>query len=180
MDEHTLNDLLECSVCLDRLNTSSKVLPCQHTFCRKCLEVSSDDEIQKFVCDCECILYVFLGNLCQSTGVALSWMSYSGRYENWGSASKCAAYENIRRYVLCMQHILYILKKKKKQYSIPNNPHTHKVDICVWSILFRNYCSGCHIIILSVLYVCRTTVPHGLTFIRISRQGTFYAFLNSN
>ncbi|XP_013098525.1 E3 ubiquitin-protein ligase SH3RF1 [Stomoxys calcitrans] len=39
MDEHTLNDLLECSVCLDRLNTSSKVLPCQHTFCRKCLEV---------------------------------------------------------------------------------------------------------------------------------------------
>lgn len=57
MDEHTLNDLLECSVCLDRLNTSSKVLPCQHTFCRKCLEVSSDDEIQKFVCDCECISF---------------------------------------------------------------------------------------------------------------------------
>ncbi|XP_037826513.1 E3 ubiquitin-protein ligase SH3RF1-like isoform X2 [Lucilia sericata] len=39
MDEHTLNDLLECSVCLERLDTSSKVLPCQHTFCRKCLEV---------------------------------------------------------------------------------------------------------------------------------------------
>lgn len=37
MDEGTLNDLLECSVCLDRLDTSSKVLPCQHTFCRKCL-----------------------------------------------------------------------------------------------------------------------------------------------
>ncbi|XP_022225747.2 E3 ubiquitin-protein ligase SH3RF1 [Drosophila obscura] len=37
MDEHTLNDLLECSVCLDRLDTTSKVLPCQHTFCRKCL-----------------------------------------------------------------------------------------------------------------------------------------------
>jgi phage FluMu protein Com len=37
MDEWTLNDLLECSVCLDRLDTSSKVLPCQHTFCRKCL-----------------------------------------------------------------------------------------------------------------------------------------------
>lgn len=33
-----LNDLLECSVCLERLDTSSKVLPCQHTFCRKCLE----------------------------------------------------------------------------------------------------------------------------------------------
>uniref|UniRef100_A0A1A9VGQ1 RING-type E3 ubiquitin transferase n=1 Tax=Glossina austeni TaxID=7395 RepID=A0A1A9VGQ1_GLOAU len=39
MDENTLNDLLECSVCLERLDTSSKVLPCQHTFCRKCLEV---------------------------------------------------------------------------------------------------------------------------------------------
>ncbi|KAI8040156.1 E3 ubiquitin-protein ligase SH3RF1 [Drosophila gunungcola] len=38
MDEHTLNDLLECSVCLDRLDTTSKVLPCQHTFCRKCLQ----------------------------------------------------------------------------------------------------------------------------------------------
>lgn len=40
MDENTLNDLLECSVCLERLDTTSKVLPCQHTFCRKCLEVS--------------------------------------------------------------------------------------------------------------------------------------------
>lgn len=38
MDEGTLNDLLECSVCVDRLDTSSKVLPCQHTFCKKCLE----------------------------------------------------------------------------------------------------------------------------------------------
>lgn len=41
MDEHTLNDLLECSVCLERLDTTSKVLPCQHTFCRKCLLVSN-------------------------------------------------------------------------------------------------------------------------------------------
>ncbi|XP_065201174.1 E3 ubiquitin-protein ligase SH3RF3-like isoform X2 [Planococcus citri] len=38
MDEWTLNDLLECSVCLERLDTYSKVLPCQHTFCKKCLE----------------------------------------------------------------------------------------------------------------------------------------------
>ncbi|XP_018572953.1 E3 ubiquitin-protein ligase SH3RF1 isoform X2 [Anoplophora glabripennis] len=43
MDEGTLNDLLECSVCLDRLDTSSKVLPCQHTFCKKCL----DEIVQK-------------------------------------------------------------------------------------------------------------------------------------
>ena len=33
-----LNDLLECSVCLERLNLQSRVLPCQHTFCLKCLE----------------------------------------------------------------------------------------------------------------------------------------------
>uniref|UniRef100_A0A182YK05 Uncharacterized protein n=1 Tax=Anopheles stephensi TaxID=30069 RepID=A0A182YK05_ANOST len=39
MDERLLNDLLECSVCLERLDSSSKVLPCQHTFCRKCLEI---------------------------------------------------------------------------------------------------------------------------------------------
>lgn len=43
-----LNDLLECSVCLERLDTSSKVLPCQHTFCRKCLEeiVSARHELR--------------------------------------------------------------------------------------------------------------------------------------
>lgn len=38
MDETALNELLECSVCLERLNASSKVLPCQHTFCKRCLE----------------------------------------------------------------------------------------------------------------------------------------------
>lgn len=38
MEEWMLNDLLECSVCLERLDISSRVLPCQHTFCKKCLE----------------------------------------------------------------------------------------------------------------------------------------------
>lgn len=38
MDEQSLNELLECSVCLDRLDHTSKVLPCQHTFCRRCLD----------------------------------------------------------------------------------------------------------------------------------------------
>ncbi|XP_042907887.1 E3 ubiquitin-protein ligase SH3RF3 isoform X3 [Parasteatoda tepidariorum] len=37
MDEAFLNDLLECSVCLEQLDSSSKVLPCQHTFCKRCL-----------------------------------------------------------------------------------------------------------------------------------------------
>ena len=48
MDERTLNELLECSVCLDRLDASSKVLPCQHTFCRRCLEeiVSTKHELR--------------------------------------------------------------------------------------------------------------------------------------
>ncbi|CAG9129847.1 unnamed protein product [Plutella xylostella] len=41
MDEGLLNDLLECSVCLERLDTSSRVLPCQHTFCLKCLKLIS-------------------------------------------------------------------------------------------------------------------------------------------
>ncbi|XP_033743486.1 E3 ubiquitin-protein ligase SH3RF1-like isoform X1 [Pecten maximus] len=38
MDEKSLNELLECSVCLERLDGTSKVLPCQHTFCRRCLD----------------------------------------------------------------------------------------------------------------------------------------------
>ena len=48
MDERTLNELLECSVCLDRLDATSKVLPCQHTFCRRCLEeiVSTKHELR--------------------------------------------------------------------------------------------------------------------------------------
>lgn len=38
MDTANLNELLECSVCLEQLDQTCKVLPCQHTFCRKCLE----------------------------------------------------------------------------------------------------------------------------------------------
>ena len=34
-----LSDLLECSVCLEQLSSSNKVLPCQHTFCTQCLKV---------------------------------------------------------------------------------------------------------------------------------------------
>ncbi|XP_077000712.1 E3 ubiquitin-protein ligase SH3RF1 [Tamandua tetradactyla] len=37
MDESSLLDLLECPVCLERLDASAKVLPCQHTFCKRCL-----------------------------------------------------------------------------------------------------------------------------------------------
>ncbi|XP_048384148.2 E3 ubiquitin-protein ligase SH3RF1 isoform X1 [Stegostoma tigrinum] len=38
MDESILLDLLECPVCLERLDATAKVLPCQHTFCRRCLQ----------------------------------------------------------------------------------------------------------------------------------------------
>ena len=48
MDEAVLNELLECSVCLERLDETSKVLPCQHTFCRRCLDeiVSTKKELR--------------------------------------------------------------------------------------------------------------------------------------
>lgn len=48
MDEAFLNDLLECSVCLEQLDSNSKVLPCQHTFCKRCLEeiVNSHKELR--------------------------------------------------------------------------------------------------------------------------------------
>ncbi len=37
MSQAALGDLLECSVCLEPLGTEHKVLPCQHTFCTRCL-----------------------------------------------------------------------------------------------------------------------------------------------
>ena len=38
MDGQVLDSVLECSVCLERLDHTSRVLPCQHTFCRRCLD----------------------------------------------------------------------------------------------------------------------------------------------
>ncbi|XP_078267419.1 uncharacterized protein LOC144599995 isoform X2 [Rhinoraja longicauda] len=38
MDHMALLDLLECPVCFERLDGTAKVLPCQHTFCRTCLQ----------------------------------------------------------------------------------------------------------------------------------------------
>lgn len=48
MDESVLLDLLECPVCLERLDATAKVLPCQHTFCRRCLQgiLSSRSELR--------------------------------------------------------------------------------------------------------------------------------------
>ncbi|XP_013919335.1 PREDICTED: putative E3 ubiquitin-protein ligase SH3RF2 [Thamnophis sirtalis] len=38
MDNLSLSDMLECPVCLEKLDASAKVLPCQHTFCKPCLQ----------------------------------------------------------------------------------------------------------------------------------------------
>ncbi|CAB1458776.1 unnamed protein product [Pleuronectes platessa] len=38
MEELALMRLLECPLCLERLDVSAKVLPCQHTFCAPCLQ----------------------------------------------------------------------------------------------------------------------------------------------
>lgn len=39
MDTSKIEDYLECSVCLELLDERSRVLPCQHTFCLKCLGI---------------------------------------------------------------------------------------------------------------------------------------------
>ena len=39
MDGQKLKDLLQCSYCNERLDEQSQVLPCQHTFCTKCLNI---------------------------------------------------------------------------------------------------------------------------------------------
>ncbi|NXU43506.1 SH3R2 ligase, partial [Drymodes brunneopygia] len=38
MDDLALLDLLQCPVCFEKLDATAKVLPCQHTFCKPCLQ----------------------------------------------------------------------------------------------------------------------------------------------
>lgn len=38
MEDLALFDMLECPVCLEKLDVSAKVLPCQHTVCKPCLQ----------------------------------------------------------------------------------------------------------------------------------------------
>lgn len=37
MDLSIVENLLECSICFERFDKTNRVLPCQHTFCYKCL-----------------------------------------------------------------------------------------------------------------------------------------------
>ena len=39
MEASKIEDFLECSICLEQLDERSRVLPCQHTFCMKCLGI---------------------------------------------------------------------------------------------------------------------------------------------
>ena len=63
MDEKALNELLECSVCLDRLDSSSKVLPCQHTFCRWCLEEIVTTKKELRCPECRCLVEINVSEL---------------------------------------------------------------------------------------------------------------------
>lgn len=38
MDISRICELFECLLCCERLGDRSKVLPCQHTFCKECLD----------------------------------------------------------------------------------------------------------------------------------------------
>ncbi|XP_054647525.1 E3 ubiquitin-protein ligase SH3RF2 isoform X2 [Dunckerocampus dactyliophorus] len=38
MEDLSLTALLECPLCLEQLDVTAKVLPCQHTFCKACLQ----------------------------------------------------------------------------------------------------------------------------------------------
>lgn len=44
MDGQKLKDLLQCSYCNDNLDEKSQVLPCQHTFCTKCLNIVVEEK----------------------------------------------------------------------------------------------------------------------------------------
>ena len=48
MDALAIFEGVDCSVCLERLDETCKVLPCQHTFCKGCLKaiVASRQELR--------------------------------------------------------------------------------------------------------------------------------------
>ncbi|XP_055310793.1 E3 ubiquitin-protein ligase SH3RF1-like isoform X2 [Sitodiplosis mosellana] len=58
-----INRALECSVCLERLDSTSKVLPCQHTFCRKCLQVIVSSHSELRCPECRILVEVEIDNL---------------------------------------------------------------------------------------------------------------------
>lgn len=53
MEELSLKALLECPLCLGQLDTSAKVLPCQHTFCKPCLQRQETPYSQLLCPECQ-------------------------------------------------------------------------------------------------------------------------------
>ncbi|XP_074529544.1 E3 ubiquitin-protein ligase SH3RF2 isoform X2 [Halichoeres trimaculatus] len=52
MEELALMALLECPLCCQQLDVSAKVLPCQHTFCKSCLQRHETAHSQLFCPEC--------------------------------------------------------------------------------------------------------------------------------
>uniref|UniRef100_A0AAV2MIZ6 Uncharacterized protein n=1 Tax=Knipowitschia caucasica TaxID=637954 RepID=A0AAV2MIZ6_KNICA len=53
MEELSVMALLQCPLCLEPLDASAKVLPCQHTFCKSCLERQEPKHSQLFCPECQ-------------------------------------------------------------------------------------------------------------------------------
>lgn len=53
MEELSLKALLECPLCLEQLDTTAKVLPCQHTFCKPCLQRHETAHSQLLCPECQ-------------------------------------------------------------------------------------------------------------------------------
>lgn len=52
MEELALLNLLECPLCFKQLDVSAKVLPCQHTFCKSCLQRQEASRSQLLCPEC--------------------------------------------------------------------------------------------------------------------------------
>ncbi|XP_071773026.2 E3 ubiquitin-protein ligase SH3RF2 isoform X1 [Centroberyx gerrardi] len=52
MEELAVLDLLECPLCFEQLDVSAKVLPCQHTFCKPCLQRQEASHSQLLCPEC--------------------------------------------------------------------------------------------------------------------------------
>ncbi|CAL8263379.1 unnamed protein product [Lota lota] len=52
MEELALLGLLECPLCFKQLDGSAKILPCQHTFCKACLQKQAASTSQLFCPEC--------------------------------------------------------------------------------------------------------------------------------
>uniref|UniRef100_A0A8C6WFY8 SH3 domain containing ring finger 2 n=1 Tax=Neogobius melanostomus TaxID=47308 RepID=A0A8C6WFY8_9GOBI len=53
MEELSLKALLECPLCSELLDTSAKVLPCKHTFCKSCLQRQETAHSQLLCPECQ-------------------------------------------------------------------------------------------------------------------------------